>query len=132
MFFMQTNRRSGFTLIEMMISFFVISMAVVVYVISINAISALKDSQYQQAAFRIAQTKLGALRALGYDALPSSGAFSDSGLAKLPNGSGALAITVYNASTKKVVVTVSWTNPGIGNSRSVVLESLITKGGLGR
>ena len=85
----------------------------------------------QEIALRIANTKMESVRAGGYAAVPSSGPFSDTLLGTIPSGTASISVANSNAQTKQVTVTVSWNEPAIGDTRFVVLSTLITDiGGL--
>lgn len=87
-----------------------------------------RDSAFENSAFHIADNKLNELRALGYAALPASGAFSDPQLVGLPQGAASTTVTTWNAKTKHVVVGVSWLGTG-STTRMVSLTTLMTESG---
>lgn len=118
----------GFTLIEMLVAVFIMSLAVGFVTIVTNAIKVTRDSTYESIAFRIAGSKLDELRAGGYAALPATGSFSAPELAELPQGTASTSITDWNAGTRQAVVGVSWR--GADNlDRVVSLTTLITQSG---
>ena len=96
----------------------------------IGTIKVTRDAKYENSAFRIADSKIDELRAIGYAALPASGSFSDPELANMPQGVASTSITDWNAETKQVVAGVSWQGAD-GLTRFVSLTTLITDvGGL--
>lgn len=119
---------AGFTLIETVVTIFLIAVIVAVYAAMTNIVTLNRDVQHQGLAVRIAASELDLLRHNGYSSLPASGTFTSSQLANLPQGAGALTVTNYNAKTKQVAVTVSWQDPG-KSARSVSLTTLITATG---
>jgi type II secretory pathway pseudopilin PulG len=80
----------------------------------------------QDLALRIARNEVESLRAVGYDALPASGPFTDALLDSLPSGGASITITDYSAKTKQADVSVSWI-PSDGIPRQVSLTTLITQ-----
>lgn len=125
------NRDGGFSLFEVLIVVFLIGVIFVMYSGAVKNVSLNRNAKDQEIALRIASTKMETLRDAGYENLPPSGSFADSQLASIPSGSASLAVSDFNAQTKQVTVTVSWTEPSIGTSRSVALSTLITgTGGL--
>lgn len=127
----KTDKNSGFSIIEVVITIAMVGLMLVVYQTSANTVVLNKGSNYQEIALRIASSKLQTLRTQPYASLPASGAFADSLLSSLPQGQGTLTVTDYNAKTKQIKATVSWRNPK-GKTQQVNLETLITQGGLGQ
>ena len=125
------DRTRGFSLLEVVIAVFLIGIIFVMYSAAVKNVSLNRNAKDEEIALRIANTKIGALRDAGYANLPGGGSFSDPQLGSIPSGSGAVAVSDFNATTKQVTVTVSWNEPSIGSSRSVLLSTLITNiGGL--
>ena len=125
---MQTNDTRGFTLIEIMLALFILSVAIVFATMVVGTIHVTSDSAYENNAFRIADTKLNELRAEGYAALPISGPFSDASLTSLPSGEASTTVSDWNAKTKQVVTGVSWFGAD-GKTHYVSLTTLITETG---
>ena len=123
---MSTNKKNrGFSLVEVIVTIFVIgTMLVVSQAIRLGAPLA-QSVRDQDIALKVAQNEVEELRALGYESLPPSGSFSDSLLASLSSGSGNVTVSDFNTGTKKVIVTVSWSERGA--EESIVLSTLITK-----
>ena len=87
-------------------------------------------SSNQGIALAIVRNELEILRAGGYDALPSSGSFSNELLNSLPGSAVATrVVTAYNAQTKQVSVSVEWRDAGSPASSTVSLQTLITETG---
>lgn len=125
--YMRTRR--GFTLIEVVIATFLIGLLAVLTANILTAAPLSRHAEEKNTALVIASSKLEALRAEGYEALPASGAFTDPALANLPGGSGTITVSQYNDKTKEVTVTVTWDE---GETTSdVAVTTLITEiGGL--
>ncbi|MEK7114415.1 MAG: type II secretion system protein [Patescibacteria group bacterium] len=124
------NKKNGFTLIEMLVALFIISIAATFVMVVTGTIKVTRDSTYEHIAFRIADSKLDELRALGYTALSAGGPFFDPGLANLPQGAASTSVADWNAKTKRVMTGVSWQGAD-GLTRFVSLTTLVTEvGGL--
>jgi len=118
----------GFTLVEVLVALFIVSVAIVFVSVAVGTTKVSRDSTYENFAFRIANNKLDELRAVGYAMLPESGFFTDPGLAALPQGVASTSVTNWNAKTKKVVTSVSWTGTD-GLADYVSMTTLITESG---
>jgi prepilin-type N-terminal cleavage/methylation domain-containing protein len=123
------NSKKGFSFPEVMITIFVVAIVLVLYIAAANTIRILKTSKDQEIALRVANNKVEELRAGGYDNLPASGSFSSSQLSTLPNSSGTMTITDFNARTKQVQITVEWREPSNTSARNVSLVTLVTRVG---
>lgn len=118
----------GFTLVEMLIAVFIMSMAAGFVTIVTGSIKVTRDSAFESVAFRVAGTKLDELRAGGYEALPAEGSFSVPELDGLPQGAASTSIADLNADTKRVMAGVSWRGAD-DTERVVSLTTLITRTG---
>jgi prepilin-type N-terminal cleavage/methylation domain-containing protein len=123
------TKQQGFSLLEILIALFLIAMMLVLYDSALNAISLSRNAKDQEIALRIASHKMEALRAGGYDSLPSGHTtFTDS---PYPSFSGEIDVDDISTRTNQVTVTVTWHEPGNSNDHSVVLDTYITQiGGL--
>lgn len=120
----------GFALIEVTVSIFVIGIMIVASASLLHGVPASRLSRDQSIALVIAQNEIETLRANGYAALPATGSFSDTALASLSSGAGTLAVAQYDSKTKRVDVTVSWTEAD-ASAHTVTLTTLVTEiGGL--
>lgn len=109
----------------------IMGVILILYQASINGIRLTRHARNQEIALRIAQHKLENLRFAGYAALPSTGAFNDTRMADLPNGTGMVTISEYNTKTKHVKVSVNWLESGSTSGQSLSVDTLITEiGGL--
>jgi prepilin-type N-terminal cleavage/methylation domain-containing protein len=121
--------QSGFSLMEVIITIFIIGALAAIFAAALNLARLTRDSKFQDIALRVASQQLESERALGY-ASTTSGSFSDPLLALLPAGTATTTISAYNAKTKQVTVTVTW-DGGASSTRSQSLTTLITQvGGL--
>lgn len=124
------KRLSGFSLLEVVISLFVIGVVIIMGTTLLKATVLSRHTKFESNSLSIASNKLESLRALGYTSLPASATFTDSLMASLPNGSGSFAVTSYSSTTKKVVVTVFWKEAEAATT-SVAVTTLVTSvGGL--
>jgi prepilin-type N-terminal cleavage/methylation domain-containing protein len=123
------NQNSGFSLVEVLVTLFIIALILVLYQQSMGKVRLIGYADDQETALRVANNKIEELRSGGYAALPSSGSFSDSQLNTIANSSAAMTITDFNADTKKVVITIEWRQSAGYPLRSVSLTTLITKTG---
>lgn len=129
---MSLSKQKGFTVIEVVVSLFMLGVVVLVYAAANNTLILNRIAKHQQLAYRIAENELESLRATPYASLPSSGSFVDSSLSNLPNGSGNITVSAYDSKTKQVAVTVAWTEQVSSTSKAVTLTTLINQWGLGQ
>jgi len=122
------TRKRGFSLIEIIVALFIVSVAIVFATIVVGTIKVTRDSTFENIAFRIADTKVNELRAGGYAGLPISGAFFDPGLATLPQGVASTSVTDYNEKTKQVTTGVSWLGAD-QTTHYVSVTTLVTQSG---
>lgn len=123
-----TDTRRGFTLIEIVIALFIMSITIAFVAVVTDSIKITRDAAYENISFRIADSKLNELRALGYANLPAGGPFSDSELSNIPHGLASTTVAVWNAKTKQVTTGVSWVDAN-ARTRYVSLTTLITESG---
>jgi prepilin-type N-terminal cleavage/methylation domain-containing protein len=120
----------GFTLIEVIVSLFIVAVTVVLTGAMLQATALTKHVRNEDLGSKIASNELETLRSLGYAAIPTSGTFSDARLSSLPSGVGTFDVSAYDVKTKKVIVTVSWRESNQATS-TVALTTLVTQlGGL--
>lgn len=122
-------KKNGFTLVEVIVSMFIILILFDLLVIEINALKVSQKQRYENIAYHIANKKMESLRGTSFAGLPSSGNISDTQLTLIPSGAGTYAISDYAgySGLKEFVVTVTWND---GANKSVVLKTLAGLGGL--
>lgn len=124
------NGSRGFALVEVVVSILVVGAIILLMHAVILSGSLVKSSKNQNIALSIVRSKLEALRAGGYAALPANGPFTDSLLATLPQAATTtLTVATYDAKTKRVTVNVIWRDPNAAASSTVSLDTLITQTG---
>lgn len=124
-------RRGGFSLIEVLVSIFIMSMMLLLFQAVLRSASLVVSTQNQDLALTIVRNKIENIRAGGYSEIPSSGSFSDNLLTDLPSGNAELVTGEYNSKTKYVTAVVSWQERNRTELSSVSLSTLITQvGGL--
>jgi len=126
---MKHTLHRGFTLIEAVVAIFLVGLMIVLVLTVAQSIPLLERVKNQDIALKAAQNELEILRAGGYDALPASGSFTNTLVTTLPSGSGAVAVTSFNAKTRQVVVTVTWRELNSASDSTLSVATLITKTG---
>jgi hypothetical protein len=126
----QIVQPNGYSMIDVVISLFVIGVVLMIYAAASNTVVLNRNAKHQDLALRIANSQLEDLRHTAYNSLPASGSFTHALLGSLPSSAASMTITDYNQSTKQLVVTVTWQEPGNSNTRTVTLSTLKTRGGL--
>lgn len=117
----------GFSLIEVTVAIAIIGTMIVATSALLQRLPVSgREVRDQDIALKIARNEVEVLRAGGYDALPASGPFANPLLSSLMSGSASVAVTVYDAKTKKADVSVSWTGTG-SVTRTVLLTTLIAQ-----
>ena len=126
------SKQRGFTLIEVIITIFMIGVTLVIYRVTSQTVIVNRGNRYKEVALRIADQNMQNLRTTAFGSLPSSGSFSDPLISTLPSGAGTVTVTSLNAKTKDVKVTVSWIGQASTTIQKVELETYITQGGIGQ
>jgi prepilin-type N-terminal cleavage/methylation domain-containing protein len=142
------QRKLGYTLIEVLVSLFVISMGAIMYtaMLPMAAKGSRMVGNYQQAS-SLVQHKIDQLRAVGYgrldftnlrssldiiDATPTTSPYSFTTIDNLssiyPGATGTIAISDYSSTIKQVIVTLSWTSSPLKQDKgSLSAVALIAK-----
>lgn len=122
----------GFTVLEMVVALGILGVILLAFLALLSPLPLASIAEHKSIALAAAESHIASIRAGGYASVPVSGSWSSTALTSLPSGAGALTSTDYNATTKQVVVTVTWAEPKLaGQTRSVSLTTLITEiGGL--
>lgn len=118
----------GISTVEVILSLFIISAALVVYSSSLNLVRLTKSTKYQDIAYHAAIKKIEDLRNTPFSSLPASGSFSDPNFLLLPSGSGQITVTNQASDLTQVQVLVTWSEQG--NLKTVNLTTLIYASGL--
>ena len=120
----------GFTLVEVLVSIFVLGMMLVFFASAFSNTRLSRDVARQDVALRVIKQKMEDLRSLGYSNLPANGTFSNSLLSSLPNGVGSTTVSDFSATLKQTTVGISW-NESSAAARYLSATTLIGKvGGL--
>lgn len=122
--------RSGFSLVEILLSIFLILALISVLLTTSASYYQTHRSNLQQLAMSIASKQMETLRNTAFASLPPSGSFADSDLSRLPQSTATRTITNYQSNTKikLATITVSWTESGV--TKNAKLETLISETGL--
>jgi Tfp pilus assembly protein PilV len=128
----QKLNSSGFGLMEVVVTLFLISITLLMFQVTSQAIVLNKYGRYKEIALRIADQEIQTLRTTAFADLPPTGSFSDPQMASIPNGQGQLLVDDLNNLLKDVTVTVTWTNPSSEGIQQVELRTYITNGGIGQ
>jgi prepilin-type N-terminal cleavage/methylation domain-containing protein len=120
----------GYTIIEVLISLFIIASIVLLFVAANQAFLLNRNARYRETAVRIASSQLNVLRNTAYNSLPATGTFSHNLLSTLPQGTANQTITSFDSRTKEVRITVTWREATAAVTQKAELTSLITQGGL--
>lgn len=118
----------GMSLVEMIISMFLVLILFVFLVMEVSTLAVSKGQRYENVAYHVANKQMENLRSTSFASLPASGTIFDSLLDEIPSGNGSFTVIDHPgyAGLKELVITVSW-NHGI--SKSVVLRTLAGSGG---
>lgn len=122
--------RPGFTLIEVVLSLFLILTLVTILLTTSSTFISSRGSNLQGIAAKIASRQIETLRKTDFASLPPSGSVTDPDLAKLPSSSATQTVSDYqgNSQIKQVTVQVDWTVSGA--VKQIKMETLIYQYGL--
>ncbi len=130
-YFKSGQKTGGFSLIEIVLSMFVI-LAIVSILFTVSATyNVSRKSSLQGIAADIADRQIETLRNTAYTSISlGTSSFTDSNLTKLPGGTTNQTVTTYQSSLdiKQVSILISWTESGIAKSFS--MDTLIYKNGI--
>lgn len=122
----------GFSIIEVVITLFMIGITLVLFQVTSNSVVINKYNRFKEVALRVAENELQSLRTTPYGSLPSSGSFTNSQLSSIPNGAGQINITELSDGFAEATVTVTWENPSASGTQQVELSTYLWQGGLGK
>lgn len=122
--------KGGFSLIEIVLSLFLILGLVSILLTASGTLIHSRNSGLQSTAAKIASRQIESLRNTSFASLPASGNFDDADLAKLPQGAATRTITDYqnNSKIKLVNIRVNWTESEV--AKQLITETLISENGL--
>lgn len=101
--------QSGFTLIEVVVTIFIVVLMLVFYASSFTSNQLEKIQEHKDIVLRVINQKMASIRAGGYsNAASSAGTFTDTQLSTLTRYSASTTVSDYNANIKEVTVGVSW------------------------
>ncbi len=136
--FVVRRRRHGFTLIEIVISLFLILATITILFTTSSTYVSSRGSNLQGVATEIASCEIERLRKLAFNSLPANGttdvdASCNQDLSKLPDpDSAARTLSDYGTppdpDIKQITIQVNWTVSGA--SREIKMDTLIYKNGL--
>ncbi|HEX5430101.1 MAG TPA: prepilin-type N-terminal cleavage/methylation domain-containing protein [Patescibacteria group bacterium] len=125
------NVQAGMSLIEVVVSLFLVLVLLLVYVAALNTVALVKRNNYSDLAFRVASKQMETLRGTPFGSLgdTSGTAISDAMLSQIPSGAGTYAISddPDMDGVKDITVTVTWND---GKDKSAVLQTRAASGGL--
>jgi len=137
------HNRRGFTLLEAMITMFILMMATLVFAATMPAgHKCARQAQEYKTANAIAQQKMEQLRSLKYELITPSLLYSNGAVdsasgspysfttvdqvsGKLAQGTGRLSITDAASDVRRIAITVSWVSSVQSIGRTVRLTSYI-------
>ncbi len=128
----KNRHQDGLTVIEVVITLFIIGVTLVLFAVAANSIVLNKSSKYKEIALRIADQKIQTVRNASFSSIPASGTFSDPQLSSLPNGQGNITVSDISATLKNVAVVVTWTNPKTQGTQQIQIQTYMASGGLGQ
>ncbi len=132
MFAQTKNRQSGFTLVEIVITVFIIGVMLMLYQVAGNATRHNQTSGYKEMALRIAHKEIQNIRTTPFATIPTSGAIINPSLDSLPQSSAYLTRTDIEEGLVSIQVEVFWINPGETAQQNLSLTTYISQGGLGQ
>lgn len=124
-----TLRQSGMSLIEVIVTMFMISVLLVLYISALNIVATTKKLRFEDMAYHVASKQMEELRGMTLSSLPGSGTIIDAMLSQIPSGAGSYTVSNYPgfAGVKEMVVTVTWND---GQAKNYVLRTLAGTGGI--
>ena len=125
----QATKHEGFSLIEVILSMFMVVVLFLLYVSALNLVALLKKVKMEDIAYHIANKQLETLRETPFASLPASGTITDTDLSTIPQGSGSYTVAAYAPlnKMKEITVTVNWND---GSSKNITIKSLAGTGGI--
>jgi Tfp pilus assembly protein PilV len=128
----KTKRQAGFSVIEVLITLFMVGVTLMLFQATANSIVLNKYGRYREVALRIADQKIQTVRTTSFASIPASGSFSDPQLSLIPSGAANLTVTDINDDLKDVQVIVTWRSPNNNSTQQIQLQTYVSRGGLGQ
>lgn len=124
-----TAKQQGFSLIEIIVTMFLVLVIFTLTLIEMNALTIVGKQRNESIAYYVAIKQMEQLRATEFDDLPDSGTISNPLLGEIPSGSGSFSVSDYSGYTdlKEIIVTVNWND---GTGKSAVVRTLAGNGGI--
>lgn len=119
----------GFSLIEILVSIALLGVIALVAAMLVSTIGLSRSARHTGTATQIAESAIEAARAEGAASI-ASGALTDTRLAELPEGSGSISVSAYDADLTEVMVEVVWRDTRTSDMKSVSLTTLIGNSGI--
>ena len=122
--------RNGFSLIEIVLSLFVILALITILLTTTATLRTSRNSNLRVTATQIASRQIENLRNTAYASLPANGSttFSDANLTKLPNSTATQTFSDYGTDIKQVTLQVSWQESGV--NKNIKIDTLIYRNGI--
>jgi len=127
-----THNQAGMSLIEVIVSVFVMAAMVVLYIAALNVNAMTRRMRHENLAYHIASKKMEEIRNTPYGSLPASGSFIDPLMSELPHSAGTITVAVANPGVDiaDVTVEVTWNNNAPGGGRSYRLQTIVSPEGI--
>lgn len=124
-----SHSQKGASLIEIIISMFLLMVLFVLYISAQNTVVSTRKLRYENIAYHAANKKMEELRGTPLEFLSASGAISDPMLSQIPSGGGNFVVAdhIGFSGLKELTVTVTWYD---GINKQVQLKSLAGSGGI--
>ena len=123
------TKQEGFSLVEIIMSMFIISVLFILAIIVASVLPIITKQSNENIAYHIAVKQMEELRATDFDSLPASGTITDPLLDDIPEGSGSFSVSDYpgHDGVKEIIVTINWDD---GILQSAVVKTLAVNGGI--
>lgn len=122
------QKRRGFSLVGVVLTIGIVGTILIVFQAVLTSSALVRTTAFTDVALKIAESELDVFRHGGYASLPASGPVTNADLSLLPGGGEVVTVSQFNAGTKRVTVSVSWTDPRAG-ARTVAVTTLVTATG---
>src|SRR3989344_2643573 len=117
----------GFTLIEVLVTLFLISTAFAAYGTMVHTAILTRGAHYQETALRVAEHKLEEMRVAPYESWADEASFVDNQLDALPSGTASVDVEEYAEGIKSAIITIVWQTRG--SEQTLSFTTLKAEGG---